>query len=75
MAHTVSPPEPIVQNHQGVFTEMLDDRKELSRPETDSKSNGSVERRSGGPQFVSTINKDEPIVTRRELWAYYSKNP
>ena len=21
--------------------------------------------------FVSSINKDEPIVTRRELWSYY----
>ncbi len=23
------------------------------------------------PIFVSSIRKDEPIVTRRELWSYY----
>ena len=25
----------------------------------------------GAPAFVSSIRKDEPIVTRRELWSYY----
>lgn len=28
-------------------------------------------KRSGGIQFVSSISKDEPVVTRRELWSYY----
>lgn len=43
--------------------------------EKDSDSIGSLE---GSPQphgtldFVSSIRKDEPIVTRRELWSYYS---
>jgi hypothetical protein len=23
------------------------------------------------PLFISSIRKDEPIVTRRELWSYY----
>lgn len=23
------------------------------------------------PTFISSISKDEPIVTRRELWSYY----
>ncbi|KAF8914395.1 autophagy-related protein 22-like protein [Gymnopilus junonius] len=32
---------------------------------------GSVEDNSSGPVFVSSINNDEPIVTRKELWAYY----
>ena len=29
--------------------------------------------RSGGtaPVFVSAVNNDEPVVTRRELWSYY----
>lgn len=26
---------------------------------------------SRGPVFVSSISKDEPIVTRKELWSYY----
>ena len=38
---------------------------------TDSKSESDVSR-PGGIHFVSTISKDEPVVTRRELWSYYS---
>lgn len=75
MAHTMSPPEAIKHNRASAFAEMLDDSTELPRPETDSKSIGSAERKSGGVQFVSNITKDEPIVTRRELWSYYCKNP
>lgn len=26
-----------------------------------------------GPAIIARINKEEPIVTRRELWAYYRK--
>lgn len=39
----------------------------------DSKgsSNGSIPRKGTAPVFVSSINKDEPIVTRKELWSYY----
>ncbi|KAL1702447.1 autophagy-related protein 22-like protein, partial [Schizophyllum commune] len=37
---------------------------------TDSKSESDVSR-PGGIHFVSTISKDEPVVTRRELWSYY----
>jgi len=25
----------------------------------------------GEPLFISSISKDEPVVTRRELWSYY----
>ncbi len=28
-------------------------------------------RRRKGIAFVSSISKDEPVVTRRELWSYY----
>ena len=38
----------------------------------DSKSDLDASR-NGGIHFVSTISKDEPVVTRRELWSYYSK--
>jgi len=27
--------------------------------------------RGTAPVFVSTVNNDEPVVTRRELWSYY----
>ncbi|KAH8834396.1 MFS general substrate transporter [Flagelloscypha sp. PMI_526] len=30
-----------------------------------------VIKKSKAPAFVSTISKDEPLVTRRELWSYY----
>ena len=39
--------------------------------ETVIKSNQVFQRRRQGPLLISTINKDEPIVTRRELWSYY----
>ncbi|KAF9266160.1 MFS general substrate transporter [Marasmius fiardii PR-910] len=29
------------------------------------------QRRKGGIAFVSSISKNEPVVTRRELWSYY----
>lgn len=32
---------------------------------------GIVERRRKGPAFVSSVSKDEPVTTRRELWSYY----
>jgi hypothetical protein len=28
-------------------------------------------RKRSGPAFVSSISKNEPVVTRRELWSYY----
>lgn len=49
----------------------------------DEKSKTQSERASGsielisnsmdnnGPMFVSSIMRDEPIVTRKELWSYY----
>lgn len=33
----------------------------------------SVAIQTKGPTFVSSITKNEPIVSRRELWAYYSE--
>ena len=39
--------------------------------ETVIKSNQVFQRGRQGPLLISTINKDEPIVTRRELWSYY----
>ncbi|RDB19866.1 Autophagy-related protein 22-1 [Hypsizygus marmoreus] len=38
-------------------------------PERDNDSKGSYE--GASPAFVSSISKDEPIVTRKELWSYY----
>ncbi|KAJ3508017.1 hypothetical protein NLJ89_g5981 [Agrocybe chaxingu] len=34
-------------------------------------SGSSDEGVGGTPLFVGSISKDEPIVTRRELWSYY----
>jgi hypothetical protein len=28
-------------------------------------------KRGKGPLFISSISKDEPLVTRKELWSYY----
>ncbi|KAF9070105.1 autophagy-related protein 22-like protein [Rhodocollybia butyracea] len=30
-----------------------------------------LRKRKGGIPFISSISKDEPVVTRRELWSYY----
>ncbi|KAF8076850.1 autophagy-related protein 22-like protein [Lyophyllum atratum] len=44
-------------------------------PEKDSDSGGSIDgspkAETSSPVFVSSINKHEPVVTRRELWSYY----
>jgi hypothetical protein len=29
------------------------------------------QKKSKGTVLISSVNKNEPIVTRRELWAYY----
>ncbi|KAG5641511.1 hypothetical protein DXG03_004840 [Asterophora parasitica] len=43
--------------------------------DTDDSGGSSIEDssrlKSSSPAFVSSINANEPIVTRRELWAYY----
>lgn len=39
-------------------------------PEIDAGS--GLKRRTGtAPPFVSSVNEDEPVVTRKELWSYY----
>lgn len=45
----------------------------LIQSSLDSKSVASDERpkKSKGTVLISSISKDEPIVTRRELWSYY----
>jgi hypothetical protein len=35
----------------------------------------AVQRRHQDPLLISTLNKDEPVVTRRELWSYYRRFP
>jgi hypothetical protein len=35
----------------------------------------AVQRRRKDPLLISTFNKDEPVVTRRELWSYYRRYP
>ncbi len=55
---------------------VLDQVPTLSGDEVDSKDSsldkdGLRQRNRTGIQFVSSISKDEPVVTRRELWSYY----
>jgi len=38
---------------------------------TASDSPQIVKRRGKGPLLISSISKDEPLVTRKELWSYY----
>ena len=47
---------------------VIEDRHDF-KTVLDDKSNGSR-----APPFVSSIRKDEPIVTRRELWSYYRQS-
>lgn len=42
-----------------------------SKGDLNSDSHIPVKRRRKAPLLVSSISKDEPIVSRRELWSYY----
>lgn len=51
---------------------------EVAKGDVDDRKSRSLEGERGGgdvggagPLFVSSISKDEPIVTRQELWSYY----
>jgi hypothetical protein len=37
----------------------------------DSPVSDDTPKKSKGTILISSVNKNEPIVTRRELWAYY----
>ena len=36
-----------------------------------NQNDTDLQRRKGGIGFVSSISKNEPVVSRRELWSYY----
>ncbi|KAF8166982.1 MFS general substrate transporter [Pholiota molesta] len=61
-----------------VLSKDSDRELELTLSEKSKEASTEIERvddnvgkRSKGPTFVSSITKDEPIVTRKELWSYY----
>ncbi|KAF9458495.1 MFS general substrate transporter [Collybia nuda] len=65
LENTIAPVQPHEQDNKDDFVHVVHS--------LDSKgsSDGSITRRERAPVFVSSIRKDEPIVTRRELWSYY----
>jgi hypothetical protein len=61
-----------------VLSKDSDRELELTLSEKSKEASTEIERtednvgkRSKGPTFVSSITKDEPVVTRKELWSYY----
>lgn len=67
---TMSTPGPALQTPPDSIIEV--DPKE-SDQSTDNHELGQ-KKQSQRLGFVSTISKDEPIVTRRELWSYYCES-
>jgi hypothetical protein len=52
---------------------VLEDKQELASVEIGIKTKDDAGR-DRAPLFVSSIRKDEPIVTRKELWSYYRQS-
>jgi hypothetical protein len=58
---------------------VLEDKQELASVEIGNRSDIKTKDDAGRdralePLFVSSIRKDEPIVTRKELWSYYRQS-
>lgn len=60
----------------GENRDALEGKQELVAVEIGNRSDIKTTDDAGGrePLFVSSIRKDEPIVTRIELWSYYRQS-
>lgn len=64
-------PENPVLDEQPVLS-LADDHEKRSIDKRSSvEANVVPARKSKGHTFISSISKDEPLVTRKELWSYY----
>ena len=78
MSRPVTPRVP--KNDVGENRDALEDKQELAFVEIGNRFDIKTTDDAGGrdkapgPLFVSSIRKDEPIVTRIELWSYYRRS-
>jgi len=61
MSRQPAPENPVLLDAEQEAIDVLDAKS----------STGSPSEEKTRPVFISTVNKDEPVVTRRELWSYY----
>jgi len=59
----VNAPEALSQADSKSSSIDVEEARRINQPE--------LRNRSKGISFVSSITKNEPVVTRRELWSYY----
>lgn len=52
----------------------VDDANLVTNSDGSNPGGGEIGTSFGGPEFVSSIADNEPIVTRKELWSYYCKH-
>ena len=71
----VPPSSQVPKNGFDENSDALEDKQELASVEIGDRSDDAGGReRVPEPLFVSSIRKDEPIVTRIELWSYYRQS-
>ncbi len=46
---------------------------EVEKPATEVDSKGSTTKEVEPSAFITTFGEEQPIVTRREMWSYYSE--
>jgi len=77
MSSMPSPVTPQVSRNRGTNFNQTAAFEEVSVAIADRPDTKTVDYSGGdgkAPVFVSSIRKDEPIVTRRELWSYYRQS-
>ena len=68
----VTKPTQVPKNN---FDDSLEDKHELVSVEIGNRlDDAGGKDRAPEPLFVSSIRKDEPMVTRIELWSYYRQS-
>ena len=76
----VTPQLEVPKNDFGKNRDALEDKQELPSVEIGNPLDIRTTDDAGGrdrapePLFVSSIRRDEPIVTRIELWSYYRQS-
>ena len=71
----MSLPPQVPKNGFNENRDALEDKEELASVEIGNRSDDAGGRdRAPEPLFVSSIRKDEPIVTKIELWSYYRQS-
>ncbi|KAJ7639302.1 autophagy-related protein 22-like protein [Roridomyces roridus] len=68
MSRLPAPVNPVLEDSEPVAEARHSDEYKDTKDSSEQLPSKNLKK---GPVFVSSIGKDEPVVTRRELWSYY----